>query len=266
MAHLGPEFLHDPSLNAFHRFYIRMFGIPISGMRIRLRRILPEIRALAESGRVPANAKIADLGCGKGIFAFEMGRIFPQASVVGIDIEQSQVDTNNAIVKAEGTPNVSFLAEDILKLREDAAYDFILSVDNLEHIEDDRAAMRTIHRALKPGGVFLCHVPGRERIWFFRGRRTNFDVPGHMRPGYGRDEFEEKLRGAGFRLAWVKETYGYLETITNNVSYQITGAEKKNALLYAFIFPVLNAVAWFGRNQAPRGRGAGWIALAEKTN
>lgn len=264
MRHLGPEFLHDADLNAFHRFYIRVFGIPISGMRIRLRRILPEIRRLAESGRIPATGKIADLGCGRGIFSFEMGRILPRADVVGIDIDEKQVATNADIVRAIHTLNVRFLAADILKLKSEGEYDFILSVDNLEHIEDDRAALASLRRALRPGGAFLCHVPGRERTWFFFGRASNFDVPGHRRPGYGREEFEEKLRGVGFKIIWVKETYGYLETITNNISYKITGAEKRNVLLYALIFPILNLFAWLGRHQSPKGRGAGWLALAER--
>ncbi len=266
MARIGDEFLADPTLNAFHRIYIKIFGIPISGMRIRLRRILPEISKLRESHLLPKNAKIADLGCGKGVFSFEMGRLFPDSKIVGIDIDPAQVEINRAIVGSLAIPNVHFECEDILKLKSKSELDLILSVDNLEHIQNDRQALEVMRNALKSGGLFLCHVPAFERIWLFFGRKKNFDVQGHFRPGYKIEELKEKLRSAGFEVMWIKETYGYWETITNNISYFITGASKRNVLLYALVFPLLNFVAWLGRNEKPKkDHGAGVIALARKT-
>jgi SAM-dependent methyltransferase len=259
MKHYGREFLLDPRLNAFHRAYIRVFGVPISGLRIRLRRILPRVQGEFTS--------IVDLGCGKGIFTFELARRFPRARVLGIDIEDSQVKANQEIAKRLGHSNVQFEKLDILKLgelRHGNAFDLALSVDNLEHIEDDLAALRSIREALAPGGVLLCHVPAHERTWIFRGRSRNFDVAGHVRPGYRKEELLAKFRDSGFEVKWIEPTYGYLETVTNNLSYLITRAEQKNALAYALAFPLLNAVAWLGRTQNPGEEGAGWLVWAIK--
>lgn len=257
MNHYGPEFADDPRLGALKKAYVKVFGIPISGMRIRLRRILPEIQGDFTS--------IADLGCGKGIFSFELARRFPRAQVVGIDIDEKQVAINREIGRKHGHENVTFEVGDILKLHAREKFDLVLSVDNLEHIADDGRALGTIHESLKPGGTLFCHVPALDRIWLFAGMRTNFDVEGHVRPGYRQEEITERIEQAGFEIEWIKPTYGYLETVTNNLSYLITGARQKNAMAYALAFPLLNAVAWLGRNQDPGTRGAGFLVRASKS-
>lgn len=41
----------------------------------------------------------------------------------------------------------------------DASFDFVFASHVLEHIDDDRQALREIHRVLKPGGVAVLPVP-----------------------------------------------------------------------------------------------------------
>lgn len=256
MRHFAPEFAEDPRLNGFHRLYIKIFGIPISGLRIRLRRILPEIQGNYRH--------IADLGCGRGVFTFELARKFPDAKVVGIDIDREQIEANKAIAERSGARNVKFEACDLMTLGSTGAFDLVLSVDNLEHIKDDVGALKVIRGALRDGGTLVCHVPAARRIWFLLSYKSNFDIPSHERPGYEITELESKLRSAGFREISVKPTYGWLETISNNISYLITGAKQKNQLLYALIFPFLNLMAWAGRAQNPGSKGAGILARAVK--
>lgn len=257
MRHYGPEFLDDPRLNTLHRTYIRIFGIPISGLRIRLRRILPAIQGNFRS--------MIDLGCGKGVFTFELARRFPGAKITAVDIDEKQVEVNRQVAKKHGHRNIDFEVQDILNMPYESQFDLAVSVDNLEHIQDDVAALKVVHRALKPGGKLVCHVPALERIWLFKGIGTNFDVPGHVRAGYRLEELADKLKTAGFTVKKIGHTYGYLETVTNNISYLITGAAEKNKLVYAFTFPILNSIAWLGRNQDPKDRGAGILAIAEKS-
>jgi hypothetical protein len=107
------------------------------------------------------------------------------------------------------------------------------------------------------------HVPGYYRRWFFFKWKVNFDVAGHVRPGYTKDEIEEKTKNAGFVILESYYTYGLLENFTNNISYLITGARMKNKFLYGLIFPLLLFVAYFGRNSRP-ARGAGVLIKARK--
>jgi hypothetical protein len=117
--------------------------------------------------------------------------------------------------------------------------------------------------ALRPGGTLVVHVPGYERRWLLFGRRVNFDVPGHVRPGYRADELVTKLRDAGFTVESHRATYGMLETFTNNLSYLITGADQRRKGVYALVFPVLLVVSWFGQFSRPKW-GAGVLAVARR--
>jgi hypothetical protein len=106
-------------------------------------------------------------------------------------------------------------------------------------------------------------VPGYERRWLLFGRRVNFDVPGHVRPGYRAEELAAKLERAGFEIDEQGYTYGPLETLTNNVSYLISGADQRRKGLYALAFPVLLGLSYLGKFSNPSW-GAGVLTTARR--
>jgi SAM-dependent methyltransferase len=251
----GRELSLDPSRGRFERWYANLFGAPANGLRIRLRRVLP-----ATAGSYQA---ILDAGCGTGVFSFELAKLHPEAQVVGIELEPVLVARANEIVRRAQLANCSFREGDVTKLDFEAEFDLVVSVDNFEHVEDDVEAMRTLLHALRPGGRLVVHVPGYERRWILFGRRVNFDVPGHVRPGYKAEDLVDKLQGAGFQVMTHQYTYGALETFTNNISYLITGADQRRKLQYAAVFPLLLAVSYLGKSSRPRW-GAGVLAVAQR--
>jgi SAM-dependent methyltransferase len=251
----GCELSLDESRSRFERLYARVLGAPANGLRIRLRRVLPATKG--------SYADILDAGCGQGVFSMELAKAHPEARVVGIDMDPVLVERANAIARRAGLANCRFEVGDVTQLYFDAAFDLVVSVDNLEHVEDDVTAMKVLVRALRPGGRAVVHVPGYERRWLVFGRRVNFDVPGHVRPGYRTNELVERLTGAGFDISSCQSTYGTIETFTNNISYLITGADRKRKGLYAVVFPFLLAVSWLGRSSRPQW-GAGVLATAQR--
>jgi SAM-dependent methyltransferase len=87
----------------------------------------------------------------------------------------------------------------------DASFDVIICMHVLEHIPDDRAAMREMRRVLAPDGWALLQVPfGKDRETTFEDwsvvtpedRIRVFGQSDHVRI-YGRD-YVERLRDAGF--------------------------------------------------------------------
>ena len=99
------------------------------------------------------------------------------------------------------------LRVDVMRLPfADDAFDAILCSHVLEHVPDDRAAMRELCRVLRPGGIALLPVPPirAERTSEDPAeadpaeRRRRFGHPDHLRR-YGRD-YPERLREAGFRV------------------------------------------------------------------
>ena len=158
---------------------------------------------------------------------------------------------------------LEFETADVAALPFESQFDLVVSVDNLEHLEDDEAGLSSLVCALMPGGTLVLHVPGYERRWPVFAFATNFDVPGHFRPGYWLPELRERVAYAGLSIEHAAYTFGWLETVTNNLSYFVTRAEAKNKLIYAPLFPILNALAWLGRNSQP-SRGAGVLIVARR--
>jgi len=251
----GCELSLDPGRGRFERAYARVLGAPANGLRIRLRRVLP-----ATDGE---HRTILDAGCGPGVFSFELAKRHPRAQVLGIELEPELVGRATAIAERAGLTNCTFENGDVTRLDFDAKFDLVVSVDNLEHVEDDVTAMETLLRALRPGGTLVVHVPGYERRWLLFGRRVNFDVPGHVRPGYRAPELADKLRRAGFDVVDQRYTYGPLETLTNNLSYLISGADQRNKGLYAIAFPALLGLSYLGKFSNPSW-GAGVLIKARR--
>lgn len=92
-----------------------------------------------------------------------------------------------------------------------ARFDIVVACDVLEHIEDDRAAIRETYRVLRPGGTAILTVPQ------FNGDELTLEDPAivtredrdrvygqedHMR-NYGID-FADRLEEAGFRVTVVE--------------------------------------------------------------
>jgi len=254
----GCDLARDPTLAGIERVYTRLFGPPILGLRIRARYLLPILHGLR---REPFR-RIADAGSGRGCFTVHLARLFPEAEVIGFDLDAGQVERNNAIVRRVGLSNCRFAVQDVTRIPAREVYDFILSADNLEHLEDDRAQCGVFFRALRPGGRILFHVPHLTRNVFGR-RRTNFlGIEGHVRAGYTREGLCAMLRDAGFAIERGSYSYDSIETLANDLSYAITGGRELRKALYGAAFPILLALARCG--SAPRGDGSGLIVLARR--
>jgi SAM-dependent methyltransferase len=89
----------------------------------------------------------------------------------------------------------------------DATFDALLCHHVLEHVPDDRAAMRELRRLLRPGGWAILQSPVRRRLAATledaavtdpRERERLYGQRDHLRQ-YGRD-YADRLRDAGFEV------------------------------------------------------------------
>jgi len=255
----GEELIDDPTLSTFQKLFIKIWGVPILGLRIRAHAILPVIKKLSFEN----THRLLDAGCGRALFTFFLSKFFPEAKITGIDINTDQLKINTQIAEKRSYPNCAFKDGDVTKLDPSGEWDFILSTDNLEHLKEDEKQCNVFFNALKPKGYLLIHTPHYTRN-LFGIRVTNFmEIEGHVRPGYTLPGLKEMLQKAGFVVHHAEYNYGYFETLANHISYIITGGREKRRWLYATLFPFLLGLSQFSRLE-PRHEGSGLVFLAQK--
>lgn len=97
---------------------------------------------------------------------------------------------------------------------EDESYDLFLCLHVLEHVRDDRAAMRELHRVLKRGGWGILIVPidlnakGVDEAWGLSAEENmrRFGQEDHVR-SYSREGYVQRLREAGFTVRMADKQY-----------------------------------------------------------
>jgi len=255
----GAEIALTPRLNPLEKVYIRLFGAPILGLRVRARTILPFLERIGEPRR------IADAGSGRGMITLACARRFPSAEVIGVDLDDRQnCDNNEIAARLKLSKNLNFLTSDAMNLKDLGKFDLIISTDMLEHLEDDLGGVRMFYNALESGGYLLVHVPHLTRKTFGWKRENWMDVEGHLRPGYSKDGLIDLLTKGGLKVRDCIFNYNSFETLANDISKVITGAKQANKSLYAIAFPFLMLIVLLGSLYRPRHDGSGLVALARK--
>jgi SAM-dependent methyltransferase len=107
--------------------------------------------------RLPARARILDAGCGSGRNMVELAR---HGTVTGVELSETSVGLareRNAGEVVEGSVLEMPFAAD--------SFELAASLDVIEHLEDDLAALRELRRVVAPGGALLVTVPAYQWLW-----------------------------------------------------------------------------------------------------
>ena len=111
-----------------------------------------------------------EIGCGRG----DVSAYLAAKGWRGVAIDFSAVAVAQARANLRAFPHVKVSETPLAKVT--GSFDCIVMGDVLEHMEDDRAALQMIERALRPGGQLLIAVPSNPREW-----RWDDDFYGHFR-------------------------------------------------------------------------------------
>jgi len=106
-----------------------------------------------------SEASVIDIGCGYGHTAAELARMCTR--VVGIEPNQTLAHHAYELSQQESSKNLEFRQQSIEELEDVDAFDVGIMDNVLEHIEDQREALRRLSRCLKPGGVAFILVPNK---------------------------------------------------------------------------------------------------------
>ena len=154
-ARFGEARLVRPDVGLAPRLLYRTLGIadPAHYLHFRyMERFLSQDRTVQPQ-------RVLDAGCGAGDFVFYLARRFPEATVVGIDIDGPQIAANQEVARRLELGNVEFLEKDLTRDGFGAGYDLVVSIDVLEHIDPQDAAIRNIAESMSPGGEAFLHIP-----------------------------------------------------------------------------------------------------------
>ncbi len=142
------------------------------------------------AARFVCGKDVLDIACGSGYGT----RILAAAgarTVLGADVDAPSVEAASRQSNAE---TVSFRVADATATGlPSASLDVITSFETIEHVRDDIAYVREMHRLLRPAGVFLCSTPNRVVMNPTRSIHDGSFNPHHVRE-YGAEELRRLLR------------------------------------------------------------------------
>ena len=148
-------------LESFLRSIVKKFGTPHSELRI------------------------LDVGCGTGA-NLEMLSQFGQAE--GVDVSDDALE----FCRRKGLAVQKGLAETLPYA--DETFDISTALDVIEHLDDDAAGLREMHRVTKSGGYSLIFVPAFMWLWGVQD-----DISNH-RIRYTKSQIVERIERAGFQV------------------------------------------------------------------
>ncbi|MCL3780234.1 class I SAM-dependent methyltransferase [Prolixibacteraceae bacterium JC049] len=237
---LGKVFNQTPMLR-------RIFYRLLDWLLLRAWHIKKTMRGIKRQGL--KNPVILDAGSGFGQYVYRAASLFPNAIVKGVDVKPEQIADCNRFFQQIGMGSrVKFEEADLTKFCEPEVYDLILSVDVMEHIEEDLLVFRNLFLSLKKDGMLLVSTPSDQG-----GSDSHHDheedgahgfIDEHVRDGYSIEDIKTKLSKAGFSKVEVAYSYGNPGKLSWKLSMKypilMLGASK----LFFVILPFYYIVTW----------------------
>lgn len=142
----------------------------------------------------PASISL-DLGCAQGILSYflrQKGGLWVSSDQDFINLKTSQSLLKDNIVQT-GSGFLPFKSE---------IFDKVVSLDYLEHQEDDDLCLGELHRILKKGGQLILATPRTGKLFLLHRLRTligmKLEFYGHKREGYSLTDLKRKLENVQF--------------------------------------------------------------------
>ena len=134
---------------------------------------------------LPRRARILDAGCGSGRNMIELNR---HGTVTGVELSP----TSDSLAQGRNAGEVLTCSVLDMPFAQDS-FDLAVSLDVIEHLDDDLAALRELRRVVAPGGALLVTVPAYQWLW------SGHDEINHHRRRYTRRSLHDVAERAGWR-------------------------------------------------------------------
>lgn len=185
------------------------------------------IQTILRLGQFKRGARIADLGCGSGVFT----DLLRQQGCVstGIDLSPKLIELGR-----RKYPGIEFIEGDVEHLSfADGSFDGVLLSGLVHHLPDPARCAREVCRVLRPGGRFVAFDPNRMNpfMYLYRDRSSPFYSPVGVTPN--ERPVLAKETAATFRTAGFSVETDYL----SDLRYRYVASARVRWLL-----PIYNAI------------------------
>lgn len=156
------------------------------------------ITTLLADRHLPRTARILDIGCGTGAMLDDLD---DYGEVIGADFSPEALK----FCRERGGKRYRLTRADVRRMPfQSNSFDVVTAMDIIEHIDNDKAALREIARVLKPGGVLLATVPAFQSLW------ADHDVALHHFRRYTSHGFRDVAQRSGLTLEKLSYTVSLL--------------------------------------------------------
>ncbi|MBT8399684.1 MAG: class I SAM-dependent methyltransferase [Rhodothermia bacterium] len=262
---LGKVFTGTPLLQ---RLFYRILDVVF----LRSWYVRRELRTIFDALAERQTVRVLDAGTGFGQYAYYMLRKFPRAQILAVDIKEDYVEMAASFIGTTAhAGRADFAVDDLTRLEATGPFDVILSVDVMEHIENDEGVFRNFERVLAPGGFVLINTPSDQGGSAVQDEGDQSFIGEHVRDGYSVSDLSAKLHRAGMTTVKAIYTYGSFGSTAWRISIQIPMMMLSATWLsliilipyYLIVLPfaiVLNALDVRSENKT----GTGLLVLAQK--
>ena len=144
------------------------------------------IRAELDKLPLPSPARILDAGCGSGRTLEEL---VDYGEVSGLELNEDAAE----VARGRAVGEIQIGRLEAIPWEADQ-FDLITCLDVLEHVPDDREALRELKRVTKSGGWLLATVPAYQSLW------SSHDTANHHYRRYERSTLTAAVAETGWRL------------------------------------------------------------------
>ena len=140
-----------------------------------------------------------EIGCGTGYVLKGIDKAFPGNNLHGDEyFEEGLVHAKKRV------PNASFRCLDATKMEDQDCYDALGAFDVIEHIQDDKLALKKCFQALRKEGYLFLTVPQHMWLWSAVDEHSC-----HVRR-YSKTELMKKVENAGFTVINTRSFVSFL--------------------------------------------------------
>ena len=218
-------------------FLMRLFFAALQTIFLRAWYVRRALRAEIE--RREGTIRLLDAGTGFGQFAYWLLTHFPRVRLHAVDIKPDYLEAAEDVIEKSGFGHrATFAIDDLTKLRTTGPYDLILSVDVMEHIEEDEQVFRNFHAVLRPGGSVIINTPSDQGGSDVQTGEDESFIGEHVRDGYAVEDLRAKLERAGLVVDRIDYTYGRWGSLAWRLSVKWPMMMLNASWLFVLLLPI----------------------------